>query len=106
MDQKPDSQIYYILDYGLDEEKFLAILQGKQIIGRLDRDWAAVKLLEFGTYQDIVRLLGFASLVENWPRWRSMVTLASRRRGIDFLTSWLTNNHPELCDRVPKQDAL
>ncbi len=99
MDHKPESQFYYILDYGLDEEKFLAILQGKQVLGRLDQDWAALKLLEYGTYSDIVNILGFSRLVEHWARWRSKITLESRRRGIDFLVNWLVNTHPELCGR-------
>ena len=99
MDHKPNLPFEYLLDYGLDEQKFLAILQGKQTIGRLDQEWAALKLLEWAPYEDIVQYLGYSQLVENWPRWRSKIVLESRKRGIDFLTNWLVNSHPELYKR-------
>ncbi len=99
-DQETARSLFYVLDYGLDEEQFRAILQGKTTLGRLDRDWAALRLLEYAPYPEIVRLLGFTALVENWPRWRTRITLEGRRRGIDFLTSWLVKDHPELCGRT------
>jgi hypothetical protein len=38
----------YVWDYDLDQAQFLAILDGKKIIGRLDSDWAAIRLLDYG----------------------------------------------------------
>lgn len=87
----------YVWDYDLDEEEFRAILHGERVAGRLDADWAARRLLEYGSYEDIVRLLGFRRLVENWPRWREHIRSQSRKRGFDFLVAWLPAKHPELC---------
>ncbi len=87
----------YVWDYDLDEAQFRAILEGRQAIGRLNRDWAARRLLEYAPYEDIVRLIGFPALVANWPRWRKGIRSLSRKRGLDFLTQWLTEKHPELC---------
>lgn len=86
----------YVWDYEIDEAQFIAILEGKVTLGRLDRDWAAVRLLDYGSYPDIVRLLGFQRLVEGWPRWREHVRSQSRRRSFDFLTTWLPVNYPNL----------
>ncbi len=86
----------YVWDYDIDEPLFRAILAGEVTLGRLDRDWAAVRLLEYAPYPDIVRLLGYRALVEGWPRWRRHIRSQSRRRGFDFLVSWLPQHHPEL----------
>ena len=87
----------YIWDYDISEQEFKEILAGERVIGRLNRDWAAVRLLEYAPYEEIVRLLGFASLVRDWPRWRSRIRSQSRKRGFDFLVAWLPENHPEVC---------
>jgi hypothetical protein len=86
----------YLWDYELDEDTFHALLDGKLTIGRLDSDWAAVRLLEYASYPDIIRLLGFRLLVAGWPRWRTHIRSKSRRRGFDFLVTWLPIHHPEL----------
>ncbi|NOX61794.1 MAG: hypothetical protein GXP42_07595 [Chloroflexi bacterium] len=86
----------YPWDYDIDEATFLDILRGRRTLGRLDRDWAAVRLIEYGTYSDIVRLLGYDALIEGWPRWRSRIRSESTRRGLDFLVQWLPEHHPEL----------
>ena len=86
----------YLWDYDLDERDFEALLKGETTFGRLDRDWAAVRLLEYAPYREIVRLLGFPAIVEGWPRWRDRLRSASRRRGFDFLVQWLPEHHPEL----------
>ena len=91
------SRLPYVWDYDLDEEQFRAILSGKQAVGRLDADWAACRLLEYASYEDIVRMLGFRRLIENWPRWRECIRSNTRKRGLDFLVSWLPAKHPELC---------
>jgi hypothetical protein len=86
----------YVWDYDLDEVEFRAILSGRMTQGRLDKDWAAVRLLEYAPYQEIIRLLGFAEIVRSWPRWRSRIRSRSRQRGFDFLVDWLPKHHPEL----------
>ena len=90
------SRLHYVWDYDIDSAQFLDILEGRETLGRLDRDWAAVRLLEYAPYAEIVRLLGYRALVEGWPRWRQRVRSQSRRRGFDFLVSWLPRHHPEL----------
>ncbi len=86
----------YLWDYNIDEPAFQAILAGQEKLGRLDQDWAAVRLLEYGSYADIVQLLGFSTLVTGWPRWRKQVRVKGRQRGLDFLVEWLPQYHPEL----------
>ena len=86
----------YVWDYDIDEAQFRDILAGRVTLGRLDRDWAAVRLLEYAPYPDIVRLLGYRALVDGWPKWRRRIRSASRKRGFDFLVSWLPQHHPEL----------
>ncbi len=86
----------YVWDYSIDQEQFDEILAGRLKIGRLDRDWAVVRVLENAPYEEIIRLIGFRSLVEGWPNWRKRVRSESRRRGFDFLVAWLPVRHPEL----------
>ncbi len=86
----------YVWDYDLDEQRFRALLEGRETLGRLDRDWAAVRLLEHASWREIRRLLSLADLVHGWPAWRGRVRSASRRRGLDFLVEWLPRHHPEL----------
>lgn len=89
----------YVWDYDIDETQFSALLAGELRLGRLDRDWAAVRLLEYAPYPEIVRRLGFRALVEGWPRWRDAVRSVSRRRGLDFLTRWVVEQRPEWMER-------
>ena len=84
-----------IWDYDLDETQFCDLLDGKQTIGRLDSDWAAIRLLDYTSYPEIVRLLGFKRLIEGWPKWRKHVRSMSRHRSFDFLTIWLPANSPD-----------
>ncbi len=86
----------YIWDYDIDQDQFREILEGRRTIGRLNQDWAARRLLEYASYEEIVRLIGFRRLVENWPRWRGKIRSKSRVRGFDFLVKWLPEKHPEL----------
>jgi len=90
------SRLSYLWDYDIDDATFQALLKGEKTLGRLDRDWAAVRLLEYAPYPEIVRLLGFRDLVQGWPRWRPRIRSDSRRRGFDFLAEWLPSKHPEL----------
>jgi hypothetical protein len=89
-------RLSYIWDYDLDETSFIEILEGQRMLGRLDQDWAARRLLEYAPYEEIVRLIGFPRLVKNWPRWRERIRSKSRKRGIEFLVKWLPEKHPEL----------
>ncbi len=89
-------RLSYVWDYDINYTQFLEILEGRQVIGRLDQDWAARRLLEYASYEEIVRLIGFRKLVENWPRWREKIRSKSRLRGFDFLVKWLPEKHPEL----------
>lgn len=86
----------YLWDYDIDESTFQALLAGEEKLGRLDQDWAALRLIEYGTYAEIVHLIGFLALVRGWPRWRDRVRVKSRQRGLDFLVEWLPQTHPEL----------
>jgi hypothetical protein len=86
----------YLWDYDLDQNQFQEILEGRRTMGRLNQDWAARRLLEYAPYEEIVRLIGFKRLVENWPRWRGKIRSKSRVRGFDFLVQWLPEKHPEL----------
>jgi len=86
----------YIWDYDISENDFRAMLAGELTIGRLGQDWAVVRLLEYATYPEIIRCLGYQQLIEGWPRWRNSVRSESRKRGFDFLAKWIPEHHPEL----------
>ncbi len=86
----------YLWDYEISEAEFRAMLAGELTRGRLNRDWAALRLLEYAPYPEIVRLLGFPALLAGWPRWRARVRSESRRRGLDFVAEWLPIHYPEL----------
>jgi len=86
----------YVWDYDIDHAQFQEILEGRRVMGRLNQDWAARRLLEYASYAEIIHLIGFRKLVENWPRWRGKIRSKSRVRGFDFLVKWLPEKHPEL----------
>ncbi len=88
----------WVWDYDLDETQFRRMLAGELRLGRLDQNWAAVRLLEYAPYSEIVRLLGFRGLVIGWQRWRTNLRSQSRVRGLDFLVDWLPSHHPELLE--------
>ncbi len=92
----------FIWDYDLDEQAFREVLSGRRRVGRLDRTWAAVRLLEYATYPEILKYLSFAEIVSGWPAWREKVRSESRRRGFDFLVSWLPTHRPELLTYGPR----
>jgi hypothetical protein len=89
----------YLWDYNISESDFRAILAGELTIGRLGQDWAVLRLLEYAPYTEIIRLLGYRRLIEGWPRWRDHIRDHGRKRGFDFLASWLPKHHPELLSR-------
>ena len=86
----------HVWDYDISQEEFDDILAGRYTRGSLDRDWAAVRIIEWAPYEEMVRQIGFPQLVKEWPRWRSRVRSEQQRRGIDFLVEWLPAHHPEL----------
>lgn len=100
MDDKPSAQpgkrLWYVWDYDIDEETFQAMLDGKVTRGRLGRDWAAIRLLNYASYPEIVRRIGLPVLVQDWSRWRNKLRMVERRRGIDFVVEWLPHHHPEV----------
>lgn len=85
----------FVWDYDLTETQFRALLDGKETIGRLNSDWPTTRLLEYASYPDIVRLLGFKRLIEGWPLWREHIRSASRQRSFDFLSTWLPTHSPD-----------
>jgi hypothetical protein len=85
----------YLWDYDLDEAQFSELLSGRLTVGRLNQEWATARLLEYASYREIIRLLGYRGLVERWPLVRKRVRSPGRRRGFDFLIEWLTAHHPE-----------
>lgn len=87
--------VTYLWDYDLNEEQFTKILSGKLTIGRLDQDWAAIRLLEYASYMDIVRLIGFKRLINGWPRWREKIRSVNRKRSFDWFVDWLPEHHQE-----------
>lgn len=90
------ARLPFVWDYDIDEAQFQEMLAGRLVLGRLDRDWAVLRLLEYAPYKEIVRTLGFPALIEGWPRWRDRLRSPGRRRGFDFLVRWLPEHHPEL----------
>ena len=90
------SKVPWVWDYDIDDTQFQDLLAGRLKLGRLDRGWAAVRLLEYAPYSEIVRALGYRALVEGWPEWRRRIRSNSRRRGFDFLVAWLPVHHPKL----------
>lgn len=47
----------YVWDYDVDAATFEALVEGRRTCGRLDRDWAVVRLLDHAPYKEIRRLL-------------------------------------------------
>ena len=90
------ARLPFVWDYDLDEGDFRALLEGRRSIGRLDRNWAAVRLLEYASYPEIRPLLSLRDLVQGWPSWRGRIRSQTRRRGLDFLVDWVPRQRPDL----------
>ena len=86
----------YLWDYNISGEQFQSLLDGSLTLGRLDRDWAVLRLIEYAPYEELIQLIGYRGLVEGWSRWRSRVRAQEEREGLDFVVQWVTNYHPEL----------
>src|SRR5262249_44784890 len=78
------------------EDQFRRLPAGALTIGRLDQTWAAVRLLEYAPYREIVRGMGFRALVSGWPAWRRPIPSGSRRGGGGFLVGWRSATIPSL----------
>lgn len=96
------SRPYFVWDYDLTWEQFLAILDGKLTISTLDRTWAAVRLIEYASYEEMIRLIGYGGLVEGWPKWRKRVRATEEKVGLDFVVDWVQKYHPELVESKSK----
>ena len=92
---------YYVWDYNISTAQFRQLLDGTLTLGRLNRDWAAVRLIEYAFYEDMIRSIGYRTLVENWHRWRPRVRVKEIRQGLDFVVSWVIKYHPELLEDNP-----
>lgn len=92
------TRLPYVWDYDIDEAQFNALLSGELTLGRLNQEWASIRLLEYAPYADIIRMLGFSAFVKGWPRWRNRIRSETRKRGFDFLVDWLHEYHPELIE--------
>lgn len=82
-------------DYMIDKDTFVDILKGRRTLGRLDAQWATQRLLEYAPYSEVHRYLSFGEFAQRWPAIRHHIRSESRRRGYDFLLSWLNDHHPE-----------
>ncbi len=89
------SKLPYIWDYDIDEDTLKDILSGKVSLGHLDIGWATIRLFEYASYQEIVRLLGYREIVNRWPHVRKHIRAQGRKRGFDFLVEWLKTHHQE-----------
>jgi len=90
------ARLAYLWDYDIDAATFAAILRGETELGKLNQEWAACRLLEYAPYEEIVTRLGFPLLAVHWPVWRERIRSPGRRRGIDWLVSYLAAHHPDL----------
>jgi hypothetical protein len=82
----------YVWDYDLEETQVKEILDGKKVVDKFDQDWAARRLLEYASYKEIVQQIGYARLVKYRPRWRKGIRSVSRKRRLDFLVGWVSQN--------------
>lgn len=87
----------WVWDYDIDAQQFDEILAGRLVLyGRLDGDWAAVRLIEYAGYREMMRRIGFADFARHWPRWRQRVRGDRLRESLDFVADWIAAKHPEL----------
>jgi len=86
----------WVWDYDIDEQQFDEMLAGRLTIGRKGRDWAAVRLIEYTTYPEMIKRLGLPALVEGWPTWRARVRAREQQRAIDFVVQYIKDKHPEM----------
>lgn len=88
-----ESRYPWLWDVDMDNTEFDAILAGRRARGGLDQRWALVRLIEYAPYGDIKRLLPRSDFLRLWPAVSARVRSPSRRRGMDFVASWLEGSH-------------
>lgn len=93
--EKPD-RYPWVWDYALTRREFDEILAGRNVDGPLDRDWAAVRVIEYASYPEMILRLGVGGLVAGWPRWRNRIRAIDQRRALDFVVRLISTRHPEL----------
>ncbi|MGQ9903732.1 MAG: hypothetical protein ACUVRU_05160 [Anaerolineae bacterium] len=87
----------WVWDYDIDAQQFDDILAGRLVLyDRLDRDWAAVPLIEYAGYCEMMRRIGYADFTRDWPRWRQRVCGDRLRASLNFVAEWIAAKHPEL----------
>lgn len=96
MQDQTIQRLPYLWDYDISEEEFRSLLDGRTTFGKLDQDWAACRLIEYASYREIIRLLGFSRLIAGWPLWRRHIRSVSRKRGLDFLAVYIPERYPEI----------
>lgn len=85
----------YVWDYDISEDELKDMLAGKLVLAHMDKKWATVRLIEYAPYKEIIQLIGFKGIVEQWEEVRQHIRSQSRKRGLDFLVQWLKEKHPE-----------
>ena len=89
-------RLAHVSDYDIETAQSCDRRFGRKELGRLDRPRAAVRLLEYAPYREIIRILGYGELVPHWPERRPGTRSAGRRPGSDFLAERIPPHHPEL----------
>jgi len=89
MNESTPNKYAWLWDVMLTDAEFDSILFGKSSSGAYDREWAALRLIEYAPYGVIRRLLSDAMIRELWPVLAPRVRSDSRRMGMDFLYQWL-----------------
>lgn len=86
----------FLWDYNIDEPTFRKILRGETTMGHFDTVWAARRVIEYAPYKEIVELIGYKTIVRDWPSLREGIKSQTRKRGMDFLVEWLKTHRPDL----------
>lgn len=90
------NRLTFIWDYDIGEAELSDILAGRLTLGRLDKEWAVTRIMEYASYKEIIRLIGYDGIVEWWPRVRDKIRSHGRKRGFDFLADFLPRKHTDL----------
>lgn len=89
VESRKGSPYPWLWDVQMTNEVFDAILRGGVTAGQYDREWAALRLIEYAPYRDIRRLLADQAVLDLWPSLAGKIRSRSRREGMEFLVQWL-----------------